>query len=420
MAENNTSITKSCINVTGTSSGSVRAQLHMHDCRPRFKHPGAGPNELSFCTPDVIAPMMGASDWDGQFADQKEFRSLVGLRNPQAHARLRRIWSRGFTPGALRSYQPILNRRVDQLLEHLAAHTGETVDLAKWISWFAIGLVTSTLPWLADFTNQIPGTGEAMKQFREFSRQRVLKRLKNGSATKDIFYYLMDEGGLEATPPHVNQVASDASLVIVAGSDTVAPALSSLFHYLICNPAVYSRLQAEVDSSGLSADDVTGLANLSYLTAKRNAPPDPSITQRKYEVAFGGNYIPEGTTTNVHNYTLQRDARSFSPLPESFIPERWLTEEEQLALEPELFRNRNDIVHNVSAFIPFSYGPADCIGKRFAMQELRVITYAILQRFSLDFATGYDRRSWEAEMCDYFVIRKAKLPVVLTFRSNVQ
>ncbi|KAG6907661.1 hypothetical protein DXG01_007865 [Tephrocybe rancida] len=173
----------------------------------------------------------------------------------------------------------------------------------------SIGLVTSAIPWLAEFTNAIPGTAETMKQFREFSRQRVIKRLQNG-------------------------------------------------------------------------------------------------------------YIPEGTTTNVHNYTLQRDVRSFSPLPESFVPERWLTEEEQLVLEPELFKNRDRVVHNMSAFIPFSYGPADCVGKRLAMQELRAVTYAILQRFNLNFATGYDRGSWEADMCDFFVIRKAKLSVVLTMRSD--
>ncbi|KAG6899968.1 hypothetical protein C0993_004736 [Termitomyces sp. T159_Od127] len=75
--------------------------------------------------------------WDGQFADQKEFRSLVGLRDPKAHARLRRIWSRGFTPASLRSYQSILDMRLKQLLNHLGMRTGTTIDLAKWMSWFA-------------------------------------------------------------------------------------------------------------------------------------------------------------------------------------------------------------------------------------------------------------------------------------------
>ncbi|KNZ80506.1 Cytochrome P450 67, partial [Termitomyces sp. J132] len=428
-----------------------------------------GPNELSFCTPDVIAPMMGASGmpkasyWDGQFADQNEFRSLVGLRDPKAHTRLRRIWSRGFTPESLRSYQSIFDKRRIQLLAHLGKRAGQTIDLAKWMSWFAydimndmafgdtiemmqgqdsaklwdimenaqpIGLVMSILPWLGDLFNQIPGAAKKMKEFREFARRRVIKRLKHGSSTKDLIYHLMDEGGLETIPPHVNQVANDASLVIVAGSDTISPALASLFHYLISNPVAYARLQAEIDNSGLSADDVTELAQLSYLTAAINetlrlVPPLLSGTSLAAAISSALStdfnllsYIPEGTTTNVHNYTLQRDPRNFSPSPEIFIPERWLTVDKQVALEPQLFGNRHCVVHKTEAFIPFSFGPADCIGRRLAMQELRMVVFAILQRFNLKFASGHNPTSWEADICDYFVIRKPKLYVVLAERMQ--
>ncbi|KAG5637035.1 hypothetical protein H0H81_006030 [Sphagnurus paluster] len=81
--------------------------------------------------------MPKAASWDGQFAYQTKFRSLVGLRNPKEHARLRRIWSRGFTPKALRGYRPILEKRIEQLIEHLAARTKKSINLAKWMSWFA-------------------------------------------------------------------------------------------------------------------------------------------------------------------------------------------------------------------------------------------------------------------------------------------
>lgn len=84
-----------------------------------------------------------------------------------------------------------------------------------------------------------------------------------------------------------------------------------------------------------------------------------------------------------------------------------------MLLEPAIFKDRTNIVHNMSAFIPFSYGPADCIGKRLAMQEMRLVSCAILQRLELKFEDGFDTRSWEAGMLDYFVIKKAKLPVVL-------
>ncbi|KAG6917442.1 hypothetical protein DXG01_002528 [Tephrocybe rancida] len=424
-----------------------------------------GPNELSFCTPDVIAPMMGvggmpkASYWDGRFAHQKGFRSLVGRRDPQAHARLRQVWGRGFTPDALRSYQPIINRRVDQLVDHLTRQCGKTVDMAKWISWFAydimndiafgneiemmqnqdigglrdvmqkiqpIFLVNGIMPWLPEIINKIPGVAEKTTRFRKFTLQRVLTRLKNGSASRDLFYHLADEGRLEATRPPVEQVASDVYLVIVGGSDTTSAALCNVFYHLMAHPVAYARLQAEIDESGLAANDFVGLAQLPYLSAVINETfrvlaPLFSGSMRSPLVGsgshmLGSHYIPEGTTTNVHNYTMQRDARNFSPLPESFVPERWLPEERQLALEPEIFADRARIVHNTAAFLPFSHGPADCIGKKLAMQELRAVIFAVLKQFDVRFAPEYNSRRWEAELCDFYVIRKGELPVVLSLR----
>lgn len=117
----------------------------------------------------------------------------------------------------------------------------------------------------------------------------------------------------------------------------------------------------------------------------------------------------------MHIFTLHRDPRNFF-LPDHFIPERWLPVEQQLAFEPELFQNREEAIHKPDAFIPFSYGPADCVGKRFAWQELRAVVCAVLQRFDLQFAEGYNKATWEGEMYDYFVLKKASLPVVLTRR----
>ncbi|KAG6893790.1 hypothetical protein C0992_008619, partial [Termitomyces sp. T32_za158] len=79
-----------------------------------------------------------AQVWDGQFGEpeQKIFRSLVGIRDPQKHAQVRRVWARGFTPEALRSYHPILNKRVSNLISHFDARVGQKLDLSKWISYF--------------------------------------------------------------------------------------------------------------------------------------------------------------------------------------------------------------------------------------------------------------------------------------------
>lgn len=50
----------------------------------------------------------------------------------------------------------------------------------------------SILPWLAELFNQVPGTAKKMKEFREFARRRVIKRLKSEPSTKDLIYHLVN------------------------------------------------------------------------------------------------------------------------------------------------------------------------------------------------------------------------------------
>ncbi len=61
--------------------------------------------------------------------------ALIMLRDHGEHARRRRPWTRAFSTNALKEYQPIIARRVTQLVDGLAAQKGAT-DLAAWISWF--------------------------------------------------------------------------------------------------------------------------------------------------------------------------------------------------------------------------------------------------------------------------------------------
>ena len=42
---------------------------------------------------------------------------LIGLRDSVEHARRRRTWNRGFNPTAMKQYEPIIHKRVEQLLE---------------------------------------------------------------------------------------------------------------------------------------------------------------------------------------------------------------------------------------------------------------------------------------------------------------
>lgn len=62
--------------------------------------------------------------------------SLIGLRDPMMHAKRRRPWNRAFSVAAVKEYQPLLQRRIAQLVERVGRDEG-VVDLAQWIRYYS-------------------------------------------------------------------------------------------------------------------------------------------------------------------------------------------------------------------------------------------------------------------------------------------
>lgn len=115
-------------------------------------------------------------------------------------------------------------------------------------------------------------------------------------------------------------------------------------------------------------------------------------------------FIPEGTSILIHTFTIHRNSRYFSH-PDSFIPERWLAN-----------ARPSDFVHNSDAFIPFSVGPQNCVGKNLAMMELRAVVASIVQRLDMSAAGGLGWEQWEDGIKDWFVATLPPLHVRLQVR----
>ena len=78
---------------------------------------------------------------------------------------------------------------------------------------------------------------------------------------------------------------------------------------------------------------------------------------------------------------MHHDPRNFSPAPDTFLPERWLIASGDASAAkqlPSFLAHSSTFVRNEEAFIPFSYGPVNCVGKNLAQQEIR-----IMQRFPM-------------------------------------
>lgn len=187
-----------------------------------------------------------------------------------------------------------------------------------------------------------------------------MKTTQNEPDQPDIFSNIL-AAYLKAPRTQQNDwnLHGDAQLIVIAGSDTVATALSHLFAHLATDPALVARLQHELDAlPDLSHDR---LLTVAFLDATINEslrlhPPTPSGMQRVTPpegLRIGRVFVPGNVIVQVPSHTVFRDARAFAR-PDEFIPERWTT-------RPELARDK-------SVFIPFNAGewnqrdgPADIV-----------------------------------------------------------
>ncbi|KAL0120099.1 hypothetical protein PUN28_008041 [Cardiocondyla obscurior] len=80
-------------------------------------------------------------------------------------------------------------------------------------------------------------------------------------------------------------------------------------------------------------------------------------------------FVPAGTMIILNIYLAHRSS-DFWPNPEVFDPDRFL---------PDRIRNRHPY-----SYIPFSAGPRNCIGQRFAMLEMKAIIAPVIHNFYVE------------------------------------
>lgn len=73
-------------------------------------------------------------------------------------------------------------------------------------------------------------------------------------------------------------------------------------------------------------------------------------------------------------------------------------------------------VNNASAYIPFSFSPANCVGKNMALPQIRAIVSFIVQKFGLSIKDGFELEKWEDGIEDWFIMILLSLPVILHAR----
>jgi cytochrome P450 len=125
------------------------------------------------------------------------------------------------------------------------------------------------------------------------------------------------------------------------------------------------------------------LQNLPYLDmvvqeSLRLYPPTWSLLRDVQEAdEIGGYHIPEETMLLMNIYEAHR-LPEFWPDPERFNPARFLPE--QVTERPR------------HAYLPFGFGPRQCIGRDLAMMIIRLVLAMIIQNYEIFLAPGYQMK----------------------------
>lgn len=169
-------------------------------------------------------------------------------------------------------------------------------------------------------------------------------------------------------------------LISVAGADSVAIALRSVFYYLMKHPPILSKVISEiqqVDAAGKLSSPIKFSETMNYLPytcacIKEATRIFPSFAIHMPRLAppegleLSGYHIPAGYRAGMNAAVVQRDRSVFGPDADEYRPERWLeSPEHSFAME--------------RGMLNFGGGTRTCSGKHVSVS----IVYALLSDLSL-------------------------------------
>ncbi|XP_053687146.1 uncharacterized protein LOC128736684 [Sabethes cyaneus] len=258
-------------------------------------------------------------------------------------------------------------------------------------------------PWIhSDFTAQLSGYFSAFKKLTDpvhsFTKKIIKQRREQfyqmSDKLEDISedniytntkkrYAMLDSLLLAEKKGQIAEegIREEVDTFTFEGHDTTAAALVFIFFQLALEPAVQEQMYQEICEvrSRKPAED-KWFSQQDYMEMKfvdravkeclRMWPPVAFISRGITEdiVLADGDVIPAGCIANVHIFDLHRDPEQF-PNPDVFDADRFL---------PENVERRNPY-----AYVPFSAGPRNCIGQKYAMMELKVVVAHTLLQFKV-------------------------------------
>ena len=181
-------------------------------------------------------------------------------------------------------------------------------------------------------------------------------------------------------PMTMDRVIDESLILLVAGHETSANALTWLTYLLAHHPAEAVVIQTEMEA--VLAGRIPAFEDLPRLgtalhavqEAMRCYPPAWMVDRVALaDDEYQGLRIPKGTLFSLYFHGLHHDAK-YWPEPEEFRPSRFAPGQARPV--------------QANAYVPFGGGPRLCIGMQFALTEMQLVTLELLRRFDVEWVPG--------------------------------
>jgi cytochrome P450 len=314
----------------------------------------------------------------------------------------RRLIQPGFHHEKIHSLFSIIKRTVDDFL--ISFPVGEKVDIYPWMNKLAFEIVINTLfnvkipqskrdelgnfisetqdfvikdvrqpykSWWFKLSGEVDKNLKKSARAREIIRELIHQRKQSDEKFNDLLDMLLDARYEDSGEPmQEDQVIDEILILVIAGHETTANALSFALYLLAHHPEELEKLRKA--TSGLSLDETVKNEQLSAVineTMRLYPPAWISDRVALQDDQFKDFKIPKDTIMVLFYYGLHRDAAYFEN-PKAFIPER--------------FTRKNSDKDKPKAFYPFGSGPRLCIGNNFAMAEMAIFLEEFIAQFQVE------------------------------------
>ncbi|KAI0448817.1 cytochrome P450 [Xylaria acuta] len=420
------------------------------------------PNELAFSSPQAWRDIYGhKKSGEPEFPKSELFYRVftylpLAIINADRdeHALLRRQLSHGFSDRSMKEQEPIIgsyvNLLVQRIRENLDKAPNAPLNMLLWLNWTAFDIIgdlgfgaaggfgcleqSDYHPWVRIITDNMRqsafmqalssiGLRDAIQwiakrrsaagsQHRAIIQEKVAQRLKLGASRPDFLEGLIRKK--EELNLDMGRLNMNASLIIIAGSETTSTLLCGTLYLLTTNLEVLKRLENEVRTTFQSDEEITltSVNQLSYMLAVLNEalreyPPVVIGLPRVAPSGGGvvdGNPVPQGTIVSVFQWAINHNERFWKD-PFKFAPERFLNDE----------KYKTD---QLDAMQPFGIGPRNCIGQNLAYAEMRLVLAKLVYNFDMSIAE--EARDWLRGQKAYTSWVKPNLPIYMKPATRAQ